>query len=340
MDAYTIQRLANIRRTRHQSAGLLGCVVDESLLAESGQQAFRQAFNTMSVPLDWKSIEAQEGQYHWETVDRLIEYGVEQRALLRGGPLIDLSTGGLPAWLAPWAKDFLNLPSFVCDFIETAICRYQGIVRLWEVSAYGNTGGAFELSEDQSLALVARTLETAKRINGDAQFFVRVDCPWGEYQRTGQFRLSPFQFVDALVRSNLGLDGVTLDLNAGYGPQACRPRDMLSISKLIDFWSQLQIQIHVNVACPSSAAPDPLAHAGYSVEDQVWHDPWSPQTQADWMEYITPVLLAKPAVTGVFLSNLSDQSPHRYPHAGLIDADGQCKPMLEPWRRLLHQDLA
>jgi len=340
MDAYSIQRLASIRRSSHQSPGLLGCVIDEQALSPAGCETFRQAFNTASIPMPWKQVEPVEGTYHWDELDRLVQFCAEQRFVLRGGPLIDLSPGGLPEWLAPWKQDFLNLPIFICDYIETAISRYQGLIRLWEVSAYGNTGGALGLGEDHCLALTARTLEAAHRTHSDAQFFIRLECPWGEYQRHGNHRLSPFQFVDALVRSNLGLAGVTLEINAGYGEQACYTRDLLAISRLIDQWSQLQLQIHVNVACPSAAAPDPLADPKYGIRNHVFRDKWDEESQADWIEQLMPLLLAKSAVTGVFLSQFGDHVPHRFPHAGLLDQQGNVKKMLEPLRYQLHQDMS
>jgi hypothetical protein len=340
IDAYTIQRLANIRRSSHQAPGLLGCVVDDTILTERGEQAFRQAFNAASVPVDWKSVEPTEGEYQWETADRLIQFCGEHRYVLRGGPLIDLSPGGLPEWLAPWKNDFLNLPSFICDYIETAIARYQGLVRTWEVAAYGNTGGALGLGEDHSLALVARTLEAANRTDSDAQFFIRIERPWGEYLRLGQHRLSPLQFVDALVRSNLGLAGAVLEINSGYGSEGSLARDMLATSRLIDVWSQLGIQIHVNIACPSAAGPDPQASPKFAVQNGVWQQGWTEDSQADWIEHAVPLLLAKPAVTGVFISHLHDAAPHRFPHAGLLDQEGAPKRMFDPLRRQLHHDLS
>jgi hypothetical protein len=340
VDAYTVQRLANIRRSKHQTPGLLGCVVDSQVLTEPGQQAFRQAFNTVSVPISWKDIEPVEGEYNWEPTDELVRFGTEHRNIVRGGPLIKLGPGGLPNWLAPWKNDFLNLPSFICDFIETSVSRYQGRIRLWEVSAFGNTGGALDLGEDHCLALTARTLEAAKRTDSDAQFFIRIDRPWGEYQREGKNRLSPLQFVDALIRSNLGLAGVTLEINCGYGPIGCYSRDMLSVSRLIDAWSQLGIQIHVNIACPAAKGPDSLADQQFSVADGVWRGHWNEETQSEWIECIVPLLLAKPAVTGVFLSQFCDGVSHRFPHAGLLAADGSLRQMFEPLRRQLHHDLS
>jgi hypothetical protein len=340
VDAYTVQRLANIRRSKHQTPGLLGCVVDSQVLTEAGQQTFHQAFNTVSVPISWKDIEPVEGEYNWEHTDALVRFATEHRHIVRGGPLIKLSPNGLPDWLAPWKNDFLNLPSFICDFIETSVARYLGRIRFWEVSAFGNTGGALDLPEDHCLALTARTLEAAKRTDSDAQFFIRIDRPWGEYQRDGKHRLSPIQFVDALIRSNLGLAGVTLEINCGYGPIGCYARDMLSVSRLIDAWSQLGIQIHVNVASPAAAGPDPLADPQFPLSEGVWRDRWNEETQSEWIESIVPLLMAKPAVTGVFLSQFSDAVGHRFPHAGLFSSDGRLRQMFDPLRRQSHHDLS
>jgi len=339
MDSYTIQRLTTIRRSPHQTLGLIGSVMNSKLLTASELETFRNALNTASIPMFWPEIEPREGTYTWDEVDHLVSYCTDQRFVLRGGPLIDLSKGGLPEWLAPWKNDFLNLPIFVCDYVETAISRFQGLIRIWEVSAYGNTGGAFGLGEDHCLALTARTLEAAQRTDSDAQFFIRIESPWGEYQRHGRHRLSPFQFVDAIVRSNLGLAGVTLEINAGYGPEASYARDMLSVSRLIDLWSQLQIQIHVNIACPSSAAPDPQADPKFSTQEGAWRDRWSEETQAEWVEHMVPLLLAKSSVTGVFLSQFADRVPHRFPHAGMIDPHGRIKKMIDPLHYQRNQDL-
>ena len=101
---------------------------------------FSEACDSVLVPVEWRRIEPQEGRYDWDAPDRLIEWALNQRLLIKAGPLLDLAPDGLPAWLATWCHDFLNLQSFVCDFVETAIGRYLGRVRHYEISARGNTG--------------------------------------------------------------------------------------------------------------------------------------------------------------------------------------------------------
>ncbi len=338
-DTYVVQRMTSIRRATSQAPSLLGCNLDEKITHSDAWDIFKDAFNVASIPIDWLQIEPQEGIYNWERVDRFVQHCTQNRMIIRGGPLINLGPDGMPKWLAPWKDDFFNLPSFVCDFIDTAISRYTGLIRIWEVSTAGNTGGALGLSEEHRLALVARTLETALRTDSDAQFFIRIDQPFGEYQRHGEHRLAPFQFVDALIRSNLGLSGISFDLNMGYHPPGSLARDMLSVSKLIDYWSALQVQIHVNLACPSSSLRDPNSSSLFEVDDKAGRQPWSEETQAEWIEQIVPLLMAKPSVTGVFLEQFSDSYSHRFPNAGLLDSNSNPKKMYDPLRRQLHHEM-
>ncbi|WP_437185512.1 endo-1,4-beta-xylanase [Planctomicrobium sp. SH668] len=335
-DSYVIQRQASNRRQLHHAPRILGCVVNDALANPEHQQIFHQAFNSISLPFDWKEVEVSEGGHDWSRIDEIVNFAQQNRLLLKGGPVVDLSPGATPDWLIPWKKDFKNLPCFLCDFVETSISRYNGVIRLWEVASSGNLAGGLDLGEDQCLALTAKVLEAAHRTDADAQYFIRIDSPWGEYQRHGANRLTPFQFVDAIVRSNLGLTGVTLEITKGYGTEGCYPRDLLAISKLIDLWSQLQIQIHVNLACPSASGIDPLANPRFEVASEHWND----ERQARWVEGVIPLLLAKPTVTGIYLSQFSDGVSHRFPHAGLIGANDQPKLLLETMAYQMHHDMA
>lgn len=328
-EAYVSQRMASIRQSSRHAPSLLGCATDPCVLDDAAGKVYLNHFNTASVPIRWLDIEPQEGGYQWQPIDDMVRFCSENRLIIRGGPLISLRPQGLPEWLRCWAVDFLNLASFVCDFVDTAVSRYTGVIRFWEVSSAGNIGGALDLTEEQSLSLTARTLEAAIRTDSDSQFFLRIEQPWGEYQRSGKHRLTPYQFVDAILRSNVPLNGVSLDINVGYSPRGCFTRDQLSISQLIDRWSQLGVQIHVNLCCPSSSEHDPLADQSVNIHDNVLDNAWSQQSQSNWMSKVIPLLMSKPAVTGVFLRQFSDAVPHRFPHAGLLDSTGTPKEMLK-----------
>jgi hypothetical protein len=220
------------------------------------------------------------------------------------------------------------LQSFVCDFVETAVARYLGRIRIWEISARGNTGGALALTEEHRLTLAAKTLEVARQVDPEGQFLIRVDQPWGEYQARGQHKLSPMQFTDALVRAGVGLTGINLEIGIGYAPRGSHSRDLLDFSRLIDQWSVLGLPLQVTLAFPSSGGADPNVTADLEVESDSWRRPWSEEAQAAWLDLYYPLLMAKPAVTAVFWTHFSDAHPHCFPHAGLLRADETPKPAL------------
>ncbi len=307
----------------------VGCELHGTTPHPDANELFTAAFNAVTVSVPWRKIEAIEGEYDWGPSDRQVEWCEQQKVLVRGGPLIDLGPDGLPPWLARWEHDIYNLQSFVCDFVETAISRYVGRIRIWEVAARLNTGGALTLNEESRLTLAARVLDVARQVDEEAQLLVRVDQPWGDYQARGQHRLSPLQLVDALLRSGVGLAGVNLELAVGYLPRGSAYRDLLELSRMIDVWSVLGVPIHATLACPSSCDDDPLAASDWEVEPRMWPRECDEEGQANWIDRVLELLLAKPSVAGVYFTHFSDGDAHQFPHAGLLRSDGTPKPALE-----------
>lgn len=335
--SYSRQRLDTRHKQYPRLPTALGCGLGSRMPDEAEQGALERAFNSVTVPVEWRVIEPVEGEYHWDDYDRQLQWATERGLLVSGGPLLDLSPDGLPNWLWQWEHDYWNLESFVCDFVETAISRYLGRIRVWEVVARGNTGGMLALSEEQRLQLVAKTLDTARRADPEAKFLIRIDQPWGEYQARGQHRLSAMQFADALIRAGIPVSVLHLELAIGYAPRGSLPRDLLDGSRLIDQWSQLGVPLQVTLAAPSETGPDALLETDLEVERGGRKTVWSPELQGDWIEAWLPMLLAKPAVTAVFWAHLSDRVPHRFPNGGLLDSQGKVKPGYERVRTLFQE---
>lgn len=326
---YIDQRLrVRLKRTPQLPVSFGCCLNSHSAVTESGD-VFCDAFTAAAIPIEWNQIEQEEGEYDWEQSDALVDWCAERKLLMRAGPLLDLSENGLPAWLQQWGHDFFNLQSFLCDFVETAISRYGGRIRIWEVSSRVNTGGAYNLNEEERLTLVAKTLEVARQVDEEAQLVIRIEDPWGSYQSGGKHRLSPIQFVDALLRCGIGLSGVNLEIAVGYGDRGSGPRDMLDFSRLLDQWSSLEIPLHVTLAFPSSADADPDGDDAVVVDGNGWKAPWSSAAQAEWIDSQVPLLMAKQSVVGIYWSHLSDDGTHVFPNAGLIDRNGSAKAGLE-----------
>ena len=327
--SYAAQALAG----RLQRFGTLpvsiGCELMGSIPSAKESELFNEMFNSATVSIPWTMIEEVEGEYNWDSTDRQIEWCESQKQMVRGGPLLDLGPGGLPAWLTRWEHDVFNLQSFVCDFVETAISRYFGRIHVWEICSRINTGGVLNLTEESRLTLAARVFDVARQVDEDAQLVVRVDQPWGDYQSRGLLRLSPLQVVDALLRSGVGLSGVNLEIANGFKSFGSARRDLLECSRLIDAWTILDIPIFVTLACPSSANPDPYARSQINVNPRVWDGSCDEDQQAKWLNLMLELLVAKPRVAGVFFPHFSDADPHNLPHSGLLRADRSPKPIVE-----------
>ena len=91
----------------------IGCELQGSIPNPDANDLFSAAFNSATIAVPWRKIEAVEGEYDWGPSDRQLEWCEQQKLMVRGGPLIDLGPEGLPPWLARWEHDIFNLQSFV-----------------------------------------------------------------------------------------------------------------------------------------------------------------------------------------------------------------------------------
>jgi hypothetical protein len=327
VSAYASQRLAARRKRSPQAPAALGCSLGQYRPPDEFGPSYRESFAAALIPVEWKHVETASGNAQWDLVDAQLDWALANRLLVFGGPLLDLSAAGMPAWLSSWGSDLPNLQSFVCDYVETAVGRYAGRIRNWNVCACANTGEAFNLSEESRLWLVARALEVVRQVDDEVQVMIRVDQPWGEYQARGGHRLAPLQFVDALLRAGIGLSAVDLEIAVGFRPRGSAPRDLLEVSRLLDLWSVLGIPLYVTLACPSEGeVADSQASVGIEIERGRWKVDWSESAQAEWIDGLLPVLMAKQAVVGIFWTHLADGVRHEFPHAGLMRPDGTLKP--------------
>jgi hypothetical protein len=331
-DEYSRQALSQRRQQKPISSWFgvhLGHHVPK---AKVGRQ-LANTFNMVSVPLSWRTIEAVEGRRKWDQVDPLIDWAHSAGLRVCGGPILELDDRGVPDWTYLWEADFDNLLSFMLEHVRAVIERYRGRVHLWQVAARMTHGHALGLSEEARLQVAARAITAARQLDSTTPLVVTFDQPWAEYLASEQLDLAPLHFADALVRADLGLSGIGLEINVGYHPGGSLHRGPLAISRLIDTWSLLELPLLMAVTSPSSADADPNANGKVQVLSRQ-PDEVSPDSQRDWIDRHVPLILAKSAVQVVLWNQLSDAAPHHYPHSGLFDAADKPKPALESLRKI------
>jgi hypothetical protein len=251
---------------------------------------------------------------------------------------LELDDRGVPDWTYLWEGDFDSLLAFMLDHVTTVVKRYRGKVQLWQVAARMSHGRVLALNEEQRLQIAARAISKVKEIDPSTPLIATFDQPWAEYLATEHLDLAPLHFADALVRADLGLSGLGLEINVGYHPGATAHRSPLAFSRLIDTWSLLELPLMISLTLPSSAEKDPLANAKTQVLASEGSEV-SVDSQRAWVERFVPLLLAKTPVQVILWNQLSDAAPHYFPHGGLFDAEDTAKPALDALRRVRQQYL-
>ena len=322
---YAKQALAARHRQSTKLPTWLGSNLGHSLLDEATAKRYLTTFNAAVVPLTWRAVEVNEGEYKWDVYDRQVAWCRSHHVATIGGPLLQLGGQGVPDWLYLWEGDFDNVLAFVSDYVETVVTRFRGKMDLWLCASGMNLGEVLGLSEEALLKLVVRAVEIAKRIDPETPAVIRFSQPWAEYMQHLDLDLAPLHFADALVRTGLELGGLELEICAGYDGPGTSVRDVLDVSRLIDLWSLLSVPLYVSLTYPSDNQTDPKAQGEAKPLPAT---KWTVERQQHWVESVVPVLLSKPAVQGIVWSQLSDAVPHDYPWGGLYDEQGNVKPSL------------
>jgi len=321
---YTDQSLAVRRQGSGPLPTLLGVDLGLSMLDDKTSTECVESFNAVNVPMVWREVEASPKELRWDVVDEQLDWARAHGLTVCAGPLVQFSRHTIPEWLLPFEGDFESILTFACEYIQEVVERYRGRIDIWQSGARLNTSTALSLSEQERVTTAARAIELTRALDEDASVVVSFDQPWAEYLSRQVVDFPPLHFADALIRADLGLTGVMLELSLGYDPGGTFPRSLLDLNRRLDYWSLLGVPLYLTLCVPSSTAPDPL-----SVDEvRVWPDTWDLGAQQSWINQQVPLLLSKSYVHGMFWKQLRDGESHELPHGGLFDSGGHPKPSL------------
>jgi len=297
-----------------------------------------QAFNAARVGCPWKALAPSEGQYRWDEFDAQIAWCKKQGLAVQAGPLLEFRPAALPDWIWLWEGDYETVLGLVVDVVRQAVQRYKGKVPVWHLVHRPASVDFLGLSEEEQIRITARAIQVARQTDPSAQFTVGVERPWAEWMGSSPFQLGPLHLADYLVRADLGLAGIVLEVAPGYSAPGSHLRDLFDFSKLLDLYALLNLPLHVWMTIPSSAGPDPQADPNVRVEAAQWPGPLDESLQAAWAARWLSLAVAKPFVRSVTWAQASDATPHLFPHGGLFRADQTPKPLF-PWLKSFRKEL-
>jgi hypothetical protein len=336
VESYTAQVLQTRLSTGSKLPTYLGSVLEGDPKAAPWSNDWTTAFNSARVAVPWKALAPSEGQYHWDDFDTQLAWCRKNQVPVQAGPLVDFRPGALPDWIWLWEGDFETILGLVVDLVRSAVHRYRGRVPIWHLVHRPASVDVLGLSEEEQIRLTARAIQVARQADPAAQFTIGMERPWAEWMGSSPFQLGPLHLADYLVRADLGLGGISLEVAPGYSPPGSHLRDLFDFSRLLDLYALLNLPLHVWLAFPSSTAPDPQADASVRVETAQWPSPPDERVQASWAAKWLALAVAKPFVRSVSWAQTSDAYPHVFPHGGLFRGDGSPKPLhtwLQEFRR-------
>lgn len=319
-----------------------GCHLNTLPDAEN-ESLIRSTFNSISVPVSWRDLQPTETEFVWDELDRRVAWAKERFTSGAGktilGPLVDFSGRSVPDWL--WSREagLHELSERINHFATSVVRRYENSVRTFRLSAASNWSGVLASNDEEMIWLTVRMLEACRKIDPHLQLIVGLSQPWGEYLACEEHNVTPFGFVDTLLRTGIRLDALELEMIMGVVPRGSYCRDALDLSRLLDLYVLLGIPLHVRLGYPSAGDVDAQGDKDQKPGGGVWSGGYTPQAQADWVNAFANLALCKPYVQAVTWTHWDDRASHIFPHCGLIDAAGQAKPALAALKGLRDKHL-
>lgn len=329
VNTYTEQVLA--RRVEHtpKLPTFLACGIEGATRGPAWAGTLPAAVNAARVPCSWRSIAPEEGQLRWDELDESIQWCRKRRLAVLAGPLIEFRPAALPDWLWLWEGDYEAIAGMVTELVRHTVARYRGKVQSWHVVGRPASSEILGLSEEEQFRLTARILQTARLADPDAQLVVDLDRPWADWMANSFFQLGPLHLADNLVRAEVGLAGVGLEIAPGFSLPGSPNHDLLDFSRILDLFSLLNLPLHLTMVAPAGVGPDPKADPAVKVEAAQWPRTPDEALQLEWARDWIALAIAKPFVRSVTWHHASDAAAHLYPNGGLFRADASPRPVFD-----------
>ncbi len=339
--AFTSQMLQFRVQQEKQLGTLLGVRLIHQPSWRQDSDLICAAVNSVCIHPAWHIVEADSERVDYQLFEEQIAWAQEKNLRVVCGPLVSLQPYCIPNWMH-LLSDFDALYEGACQYVQKTVERFRGRVQIWNVGTGLNCPSELGLTDNQVLQLAVGIIQAARRADPKTPVTITMDVPWAEYLGQKENAISPLHFADALLRADLGLSGIGLELNLSCWPNGSLPRDLVDLSDMLDQWAVLGIPLVTSFCAPLSLQADPLAWPKSKLVGN-WQTPVIRETtnrpdamsqMANYAFEVFQMLLAKQQVHGVFWNQHSDRSKHVYPHCGLIDASGMPRPLLDSFIHL------
>ncbi len=313
----------------------IGCGVRLEQTSERLRAGIGANFDFLYMPISWRQLAPEEGEYRWAAMDSWIEWVGKARLPALAGPLVSIEPNMLPDWIYIWEHDYDTLRDLIYEHVERVVSRYGSVINTWIVASGLHVNDHLTLTLDQVMDLTRMTTMLVKKTLPSARVLVELRQPFGEYYAGNPRAVPPLTYAELIVQGAMNVDGFAVKLLMGQAQPGQFVRDLIQISALLDQFVLVSKPVTLVVAAPSepvTTAPtgkDPSEHEettenGDSVSGH-WRKPWSQQVQSHWLEAVFQIALCRPFVEAVIWNDLVDHAQIELRHGGLISEDFQPK---------------
>lgn len=313
----------------------LGCAIHTDQFSEPLQRIVSKSFDFVCAPVRWSDLEREEGQRNWAPTDRWIEWAVRTAKLqVVGGPLLDLSSRGVPAWLHIWENDYKTLRELAYEHLKIVVTRYRRAIQRWTVISGAHTNMELPLRMEEMVDLTRLAVLTVKKLQPQATVLIEISHPFGEHTTHIDKALAPVLYAGIVKESGIAFDGFGIRLQMGDGEPGRAARDLMQLSAILDVYASFDKPIHVTaVGAPSGPFKPPAVstkHRELFCDPGLWRAPWTPALQAEWLTNALSLAAGKSYVHSVCWHMLWDSEiAPEMRLGGLISGEGRSKPGLK-----------
>ena len=300
----------------------VGVSLQPEVFAEPHRAAVLNKFDFVSCPMNWRSMEVEEGRYQYTDTDRCIEWAVRSaRVPIIGGPIIEFSDAAMPDWLGIWEHDYEQLRDFAYAHIKRIVTRYRRTVSTWIATSCLSDNISIALSLEQMIDMTRLAVLAIRKLHPNAAILVELAHPFGDRLNHDKPGEPPRLFAEFLVETGVRFDGIALRLVMGDRSPGRSRRDLLTIAHTLDHLAVLEKPVHISrLGVPSGPRPG----------DPPVDPPLTAQSQAEWAQQLIDIITARPYVRSVCWQGLADtESPAFLQSGGLLDVRSVAKPVYE-----------
>ena len=286
-------------------------------------------FDSTVLPCFWGWIEHERGNYRWQPLDRIAAFAAERGMTLKSFAIF--WGGSLPPWFKAlgFEEQLAAIERWATDLIK----RYRGQVRIWEFVNEVHDwkfANPMQWSHEQLLRVTRLVSELVATLDPGVPRVINHCLVWGNYVQssaTGGL-WSPLTFLEDAIAADIPFEGIGLQWIFHTGLKDAR--HLLECALHLERFIGLGKDIYLTeMGVPSSSHPRDQSVAPADGLDG-WRGPWSPERQADWVEYWYTIAASYPQVKFMNWWDFADGNEFIL-NGGMVDRKGRAKPA---YRRL------